>query len=103
MKSFKLTVSTQNVLLALIKNREREMYGLEISTTTGVPIGSLYAILRRLKDADVITDRWEKHSEHAQARPPRHYYRIRTEALQEVRQLLESGVERRAAMAKNNT
>lgn len=103
MKSLKLTVSTQAVLMALLKNRKREMYGLEISTVTGVPIGSLYAILARLRDADVITDRWESPRAHTQARPVRRYYQLKPEAVRDIKRQLDETADRRAAMAKNNS
>lgn len=77
----RMTLQTQAVVGALLdQGPDDELYGLEIVKASGLPPGTIYPILTRLRDAGWIHDRWES-TEQAQdrGRPPRHYYRLTTD------------------------
>lgn len=72
----RMTVQTQLVLQALLRNPRRELYGLELSEATGLLPGTTYPILMRLEGEGWVKSRWEKIDPHAEKRPPRRYYRL---------------------------
>lgn len=77
----RMSLQTQAVVGALLdQGPDDELYGLEIVKASGLPPGTIYPILVRLRDQGWIHDRWEP-AEEAQlrGRPPRHYYRLTTE------------------------
>jgi DNA-binding PadR family transcriptional regulator len=76
-----MTLQTQAVIGALLdQGPDEELYGLEIVKASGLPPGTIYPILVRLRAAGWIHDRWESSEEAQQrGRPPRHYYHLTTE------------------------
>ncbi|MGH3912756.1 MAG: PadR family transcriptional regulator [Pseudonocardiaceae bacterium] len=82
MTSPRLTLQTRAVLGALLEHEQpdAELYGLQIANASGLPPGTIYPILQRLRAAGWVEDRWE-HPDHSQThgRPPRRYYRLSTE------------------------
>jgi PadR family transcriptional regulator PadR len=73
---FRMTVQTQLILQALLRDPVRELYGLELSQETGLLPGTAYPILLRLENEGWVTSRWENIDPHAEKRPPRRYYRL---------------------------
>ena len=70
----KLSPQTLMVLATLAHRPSNWLYGLELARLTGLKSGSLYPILIRLADRDLLDSRWLEPAE--QGRPPRHAYRI---------------------------
>lgn len=71
-----MTLQTQLVLQALLRDPTREFYGRELSDLTGLMPGTTHPILMRLEDEGWITSRKEDIDPHAEKRPPRRYYRF---------------------------
>jgi PadR family transcriptional regulator, regulatory protein PadR len=55
-------------------------YGYELALETGLQSGSLYPILVRLSDREILESRWE--TELPAGRPPRHLYRLTARGLE---------------------
>ncbi len=64
------------VLEVLLKAPAEEVYGLQVVDASGVGVGSVYAILRRLEDEGFLDGRWEQVDPSSEGRPPRRYYRL---------------------------
>lgn len=62
------------VLRALAADPGRWRYGYELGAETGLKAGSLYPILVRLADRELLEARWEDPPSHG--RPARHLYRL---------------------------
>ena len=74
----RMTYPTAMVLQALERGYR---YGFEIAEVAGLRPGSVYQILRRLKDADLVRAQWEDAEiAHEEGRPARRYYRLTREA-----------------------
>ncbi|SDJ44574.1 transcriptional regulator, PadR family [Frankineae bacterium MT45] len=65
---------TVAVLRAFAEDAETWRYGYELGQQVGLKAGSLYPILIRLCDRDLLESSWER--EPAPGRPPRHLYRL---------------------------
>jgi PadR family transcriptional regulator PadR len=72
----RMTVQTQLILRALLRDPSRELYGLELSEETGLLPGTAYPILLRFENEGWVTSRWEDIDPHAEKRPARRYYRL---------------------------
>src|SRR5580698_4578181 len=72
----RMTLQTQLVLQALLRDPGRELYGLELSEETGLLPGTAYPILMRLEAEGWVTSRWEDIDPRAEKRPARRYYRL---------------------------
>jgi DNA-binding PadR family transcriptional regulator len=67
---------TKLLLQMLLDAPTHETYGLEVVRATGLPAGSVYAILRRLEDEGLLDSHWEELDRSDAGRPPRRYYRL---------------------------
>lgn len=57
--------------------RDGEPYGLEIVARTGLPSGTVYPTLGRLRRSGLVRSRWEdRRTADAEGRPRRRYYEI---------------------------
>lgn len=65
---------TAKVLSALDADPAEWRYGYELGLEVGLQSGSLYPILVRLSDRDLLESRWE--TDAPSGRPPRHLYRL---------------------------
>jgi PadR family transcriptional regulator PadR len=65
---------TARVLAALTQDPARWRYGYELGAEIGLASGSLYPILVRLADRDLLEAGWEP--EPPEGRPRRHLYRL---------------------------
>jgi DNA-binding PadR family transcriptional regulator len=75
MSSFRApSMQTRMLLAALLSQRAQWRHGYDLSELTGLPSGTLYPILMRLSDRDMLESKWEP-SPH-QGRPPRKLYRL---------------------------
>ena len=76
------------VLYVLIEDPDREMYGLQICQTAGLPSGTIHPILARLEKTGWLTSRWEEIDTREEGRPRRRYYRLNPNSLAKVRAAL---------------
>ncbi|TKS96425.1 PadR family transcriptional regulator [Streptomyces lasalocidi] len=71
-----MTLQTQLVLQALLRDPSRELYGRELSELTGLMPGTTHPILLRLETEGWVTSRMEDIDPHVEKRPARRYYRF---------------------------
>jgi PadR family transcriptional regulator PadR len=72
----RMTLATQAVLRALLEDPATERYGLELSSATGLPTGTLHPILARLEALQWLDSAWEDVDPQQVGRPRRRYYRL---------------------------
>jgi PadR family transcriptional regulator, regulatory protein PadR len=72
------STATRLVFQAFLDTPEDESYGFELSRATGLPSGTIYPILRRLEDDDLIKSRWSEVKTNTQRRQ-RRYYKLTAE------------------------
>src|ERR1044072_2152165 len=65
---------TLAVFGALLEDPTAGHYGYALSKVTGLASGTLYPILMRLAERDLLETRWEQPT--TPGRPPRHAYRL---------------------------
>lgn len=76
--------------------RDGSAYGLEIVSRTGLPSGTVYPTLGRLKKKGLVTSRWEdQRVAEREGRPRRRYYGLSADGVRE----LERGADRVASLA----
>ena len=77
----KLRKSSQTllVLAEFLQSPRNWRYGYDISKNTGLKSGTLYPILMRLAERELLQTCWEAVEE---GRPPRHMYRLTSGGLQ---------------------
>jgi PadR family transcriptional regulator, regulatory protein PadR len=64
-------------LLAVLMDQPRKWrHGYDLSRDTGLKSGTLYPMLMRLCDRNILQSKWEPSSE--AGRPPRHMYKLTT-------------------------
>ena len=76
---------TMQVLSEFLRNPKDWKYGYDISRDTGLKSGTLYPILMRMAERQLLETRWESAEP---GRPPRHMYRLTSDGMQYARQLL---------------
>ncbi len=74
----RLSPQTLAVLAAFLQAPREWHYGYDISRNTGLKSGTLYPILMRMADRDLLETSWE---ENEAGRPPRHLYRLTADGL----------------------
>ena len=67
------------VLEAFLNAPQHTEYGYSISQATGLKSGSLYPILMRLAEQQLVEASWENAQD---GKPPRHVYRLTPQGLQ---------------------
>ena len=72
----RLTLQTQLVLTALLRDPGSERYGLEIAREAHLPSGTIYPILARLESAGWLLGGWEDIDEAREGRRRRRYYKL---------------------------
>jgi PadR family transcriptional regulator PadR len=72
------------VAAALMAAPDDKHWGYDLSRQTGVRSGALYPILGRLLDRGWIEDGWEDATAIQGKRPPRRYYTLTPEGVQEL-------------------
>jgi len=98
----RLTPQTMTVIEALLAAPRDWQYGYDISRTTQLKSGTLYPILMRLADRNLLETRWEAGEP---GKPPRHMYRFTQEGLRFARANAPEmhGGSRRIALSLENT
>src|SRR6266508_6575811 len=82
------SVQTLRVFGALLDDPMRWRYGYDLSQETGLASGTLYPILMRLAERDLLETRWEPAA--AGGRPPRHMYRLTADGAQLARERVQA-------------
>jgi DNA-binding PadR family transcriptional regulator len=79
---------TRRLLAVMIRESRAWHYGYELSKQTGLKSGTLYPILIRLSDQNLLESRWEEPER--QGKPPRHAYKLTGNGLAFARELVEA-------------
>jgi PadR family transcriptional regulator PadR len=74
----RLSPQTQLVIDAFLDQAEEWKYGYDLSRVTGLKSGTLYPILMRMAERQVLETEWESGEP---GKPPRHMYRFTAEGL----------------------
>jgi PadR family transcriptional regulator PadR len=74
-----LSPQTLAVLTALIARPSSWRHGYDLAVETGLKSGTLYPILVRLADREIVEARWEEGD--PAGRPRRHLYRLTSDGL----------------------
>jgi PadR family transcriptional regulator PadR len=84
----RIRISPQTLALldALLQRPSEWRHGYALSQSTGISSGTLYPILMRLEKLRWLETKWEQP---AGGRPPRHLYRLASEARAWARQELQ--------------
>jgi len=94
------SAQTVLVLRALTAQPAKWRYGYELGREVGLKAGSLYPILIRLCDRDLLDATWE--ADPPPGRPPRHLYRLTDDGLRWAAQVAvaaaQPGEQRRTAV-----
>jgi PadR family transcriptional regulator PadR len=80
---------TAAILKALGRQGHHWRYGYDLGKETGLKSGSLYPILIRLADRELLETDWER--EPPRGRPPRHLYRLTSAGAAHLAELERSG------------
>jgi DNA-binding PadR family transcriptional regulator len=77
----KLRLSPQTLLVldAFLEHADEWKYGYDLSRVTGLKSGTLYPILMRMAERNLLETQWEASEP---GKPPRHMYRFTQEGLQ---------------------
>jgi DNA-binding PadR family transcriptional regulator len=76
-KDRRLSDHAAHVLHLLLERPEATFYGLELIRQAGIPSGSLYPILRRFEERELIVGAWEDlEAAAAEHRRPRRFYML---------------------------
>ena len=94
-EQFRLSPQTALVLDAFLERPRSWRYGYDISRDTGLKSGTLYPILIRLADHELVETRWEISES---GKPPRHMYRLTPEGLRSARTELRDYDRRKSSM-----
>jgi PadR family transcriptional regulator, regulatory protein PadR len=88
-----LGVTSLQILAAI---RDGVAYGLDIVTHTGMPSGTVYPTLGRLKRSGLVSSRWEdQRTAEREGRPRRRYYELTAKGAE----ALSEGIARLADVA----
>jgi PadR family transcriptional regulator, regulatory protein PadR len=84
----RISAATAAVLEIFLAHPDRDFYGLEIIRAAGIGSGSLYPILHRLEEWDLLLASWERLEDAAARRTrPRRRYRLNPEKRERARDL----------------
>jgi DNA-binding PadR family transcriptional regulator len=89
-----MSVQTQAVLAAFLREPSESRYGLELAREAGLAGGTLYPILARLEEAGWLESFWEEIDPGSAGRRPRRYYRLTGVGEREAPRVLQATIER---------
>src|SRR5215470_16544538 len=92
----RLSPQTLRVLDAFLDDPKEWKYGYDISRTTGLKSGTLYPILMRLAERELLEASWETAEI---GKPPRHMYRFTPNGLRLAREAVRSRFKSRSQRA----
>jgi PadR family transcriptional regulator, regulatory protein PadR len=79
----RLSPQTLQVLEAFLRDPTEWKYGYDISRNTGLKSGTLYPILMRMADRNLLETSWEAAET---GKPPRHLYRLTADGMRFARE-----------------
>src|SRR5260370_18127645 len=88
----RLSPQTASVLAEFLAAPQEWKYGYDISRSTGLKSGTLYPILMRLAERQLLEASWESVEV---GKPPRHMYRLTADGLRHARHQLLPPARRR--------
>ena len=94
---YEFSAQTLSVLAALCQEPSQWQHGYALAKQTGLKSGTLYPILIRLADRDLVEACWQ--DEPAPGRPRRHLYRLTAAGLASATGALASAAEQAAEQA----
>src|SRR5271168_761735 len=92
----RLSAQTLQVLDAFLRCPQNWKYGYDISRNTGLKSGTLYPILKRLAEGELLETGWETSEP---GKPPRHLYRLTPDGLRFAREHQVATAARQAGAA----
>ena len=92
---------TLRLFQALLADPPRWRYGYDLSREIGLASGTLYPILMRLSEQQMLETAWEQSDE--PGRPPRHTYRLTADGAALARQRLAAASSRTAPATRPGT
>ena len=92
---------TLRLFQALLADPPRWRYGYDLSRETGLASGTLYPILMRLSEQQMLETAWEQSDE--PGRPPRHTYRLTADGAALARQRLAAASSPTASATRPGT
>jgi PadR family transcriptional regulator, regulatory protein PadR len=84
----RLTWAILKVFKVLLDDPAAKHYGLEIGRAAGLPSGSIYPLLMRLEQAELLVSQWEDVDPKAVGRPRRRLYQLTGQGAEVGRQAL---------------
>ena len=78
-----MTAPLQRVLRAFLADPAAPRYGYDLMKAAGLPSGTLYPMLARLQDHELVTSAWE--TPRAEGERPRRYYQLTGEGVRVAR------------------
>jgi PadR family transcriptional regulator PadR len=72
----RVTWAILKVFKVLLDDPAAKHYGLEIGKASGLPSGSIYPLLMRLEQAELLSSQWEDVDQNAVGRPRRRQYQL---------------------------
>ena len=78
-----MTAPLQRVLRAFLEDPAAPRYGYDLMKAAGLPSGTLYPMLARLEDQELVTSAWE--TPQAPGDRPRRYYQLTGEGIRVAR------------------
>lgn len=94
----RMTLATRAVLGVLLDEPIEELFVREISGKTGLPSGTLHALLNRLEAIGWLVSRREDIDPHEEGRPRRLYYRLSPQGAALARAALARAAEKEVAL-----
>ena len=89
-KARRISDETAAVLTLFLSAPQEARYGREILVEAGLKSGSLYPILHRLEDRELLESSWEELQSAVEAkRRPRRLYRLRSSSAKRAQELLD--------------
>jgi DNA-binding PadR family transcriptional regulator len=79
----KMTVPLERVLRAFLEEPTAPRYGYDLMKAAGLQSGTLYPLLARLEQQELVASAWETPQQEGQR--PRKYYRLTGEGIQVAR------------------
>lgn len=75
-----MTGPLERVLRAFLEDPAAPRYGYDLMKAAKLPSGTLYPMLARLQDEDLVTSAWDPEPAET-GRPPRKYYQLTAEGV----------------------
>ena len=80
---------TRDLLAVMLGKPRTWHYGYELSRDTGLSSGTLYPLLMRLSDQELLESHWQEPER--PGKPPRHVYRLTSDGLAFARAIARPG------------